>query len=117
MSALNYNYTKTHNLKGSKYVGITLNWDYDGRKVHLSMTGYIGKAVICFGHKIPTKRQDSPYPSAPIKYGEKTKYAKATDDIHLLDKKEKKYIQRVNGTLLYICRAVDLTLLTPLSAI
>ena len=100
MSALNYNYTINHDLKGSKYVGITLDWDYDGRKVHLLMTGYISEAVIRFRHKIPTKRQDSPYLFAPVKYGEKTQNSKAPDDTPLLDNKGKNYIQRVNDTLL-----------------
>ena len=47
----------------------------------------------------------------------KTQYAKDPDDNHFLYNKGKKYIQRVNGTLLYIGRSVDSTLLTPLSAI
>ena len=117
MSALNNNYTITHDWKGSKYVGITLDWYYGGRKLYLSMSGYIGEAVIRFGHKIPTKRQDSPYPSAPVDYGKKTQYDKAPDDIPLLDDKVKKYIQCVNGTLVYIGRYFESTLTTPLSAI
>ena len=100
MSALNYNYTINHDLKGSKYVGITLDWDYDGRKVHLLMTGYISEAVIHFRHKIPTKRQDSPYLFAPVKYGKKTQNTKAPDYTPLLDNKGKNYIQCVHNTLL-----------------
>ena len=35
MSALNNSYTITHDWQGSKNSGITLDWDYNGRKVHL----------------------------------------------------------------------------------
>ena len=98
MSALNNNYTTTHNWKGSKYVGITLDWGYDGQKLYLSMPGYIGKAVIRFGHKIPTKRQDSLYPITSVNYSGKTKYAKAPYDTPFLNDKVKNYIQHVNGT-------------------
>ena len=107
MFILNNNLTITNDWRGYKYVGITLDWDYGGRKVHPSMPGYIGEAVIHFRHKIPTKRQDSSCPSAPVKYGEKKQYTKAPDDTPLLDDKRKKYIQCVNGNLLYIGRAVD----------
>ena len=89
MSALNNNYTISHDLKGSNYAEITLDWYYDGIKVHLSMSGYIAEAVICFLQKIPTKRQDLPYPSATVKYGKKTKYAKAPDETPRLDNKGK----------------------------
>ena len=117
MSSLNDNYTITHYLKGSKYVRITLDWNYDGRKLHLSIPGYIAEAVIRFGHKIPTKRQESPHPIAPVKYGKKTQYAKNPYDTPLLNDKGKNYILRVYGTLLYIRITVNLTLLTLLSAI
>ena len=85
MSALNDNYTITHDWKGSKYAGITLDWDYNGLELHLSIPAYIDEAVIRFGHKIPTKRQDWPYPSNLVNYGKKTQYAKASDDTPLLD--------------------------------
>ena len=49
------------------------------------MPGYICEAVISFGQKIPTKRQDSPYPSAPVTYSKKTQYAKDPDNTPLLD--------------------------------
>ena len=39
------------------------------------------------------------------------------DDILLLDKEGKKYVQSVMGTLLYYTRVVDAMLLVPLSAI
>ena len=35
---------------GTRYLGLTLDWDYKLRKVHLFMPGYIKKALIQFGH-------------------------------------------------------------------
>jgi hypothetical protein len=30
----------------TRYLGLTLDWDYKNRRVHLSMPGYIKKALI-----------------------------------------------------------------------
>ena len=65
MSALKEDYT---------IVGITLDWDYDEKKVHLSMPGYIAAALLRFKHPTPSKRQDSPHPHTAPKYGAKTLY-------------------------------------------
>ncbi len=32
--------------EGTKYLGLTLNWDFKNRRVHLSMPGYIKKALV-----------------------------------------------------------------------
>jgi hypothetical protein len=42
---LNKHYKLTCNWTGSRYIGITLNWDYKRRQVHLSMPGYVEKAL------------------------------------------------------------------------
>ncbi len=39
--------------EGTHYLGITLDWDYKKREVHLSMPGYVERALARFGHKIP----------------------------------------------------------------
>ena len=97
MAVLNKDYTITHDWKGAKYVGITLDWDYAEQKLHLSMPGYIKEAHQCFNHPMPAKRQDSPYPHTPPKYGAKIQYADEQDTAQLLDKEGKRYIQRVCG--------------------
>ena len=33
--------------EGERYCGITIKWDYEGRKVHLAMPGYLPKALTC----------------------------------------------------------------------
>ena len=117
MSVLREFYAITHDWKGNKYIGITLDWDYERKKVHLSMSGYIGKALTQFKHLTPTKGQDLPYPSAPTKYGAKIQYAQTPVDAPLLDEEGKKFIQQVCGKFLFYGRAVDGTILVALSAI
>ena len=91
--ALEENYTVTTEWDGIRYIGIKLDWDYTRRQVHLSMPGYVGKALKQFSHTLQ-KKQDQPYPSAPIKYGEKKQYATQQLTAPLLDKNGKKYIKK-----------------------
>ena len=67
-------------MEGKKYIGITLDWDYKQRQVHLSMPGYVKRALQQLNHPYPTRQQDLPYPCAPIKYGAKIQYAKTPVD-------------------------------------
>jgi hypothetical protein len=39
--------------KGERYCGPTIKWDYKGQKVHLSMPGYMRKALTHFQHSPP----------------------------------------------------------------
>jgi hypothetical protein len=59
---------------GERYCGLTIKWDYPGRKVHLSLPGYIPKALLCFKHPIPTTPQDQPYPHIKPNYGANTQH-------------------------------------------
>ncbi len=102
---------------GTRYIGITLDWDYNKRQVHLSMPGYKAKALKQFQHKTPSSPQHSPFHCAPIKYGAKKQYAIEESTAAPLDKKGKKFIQKVCGKFLFLGRAVDPTLLCPISAI
>ena len=63
------------------------------------------------------KIQNSPHPHVTPQYGVKTQYAAEEIDSPPLLKEETTYVQAVAGTLLYHVRAVDLTILTALSAI
>eukprot|EP01082_Thalassiosira_pseudonana_P012372 g11214.t1 g11214 contig5:382941-386300(-) len=117
MGVLKQHYEITEDWKGEKYCGLTIDWDYNNKKVHLSMPGYVNKALKRFGHEHPPNRQDQPYPHTPPKYGAKVQYAEEVKDSPPLNKEEQRYIQQVTGTFLYLARAVDSTMLTPLSAI
>ena len=101
---------------GTRYIGITLDWDHNKRQVHLSMPNYVKKALKLFQH-IAGKLQYSPYPSVPIQYGAKKQYATQESTAPLLDNKAKRFIQQVCGKFLFLGRAVDSTLLCPISTI
>ena len=75
-AALEQYYKVTNDWSGARYIGITIDWDYKRKQVHLSMPGYVAKALKQFQHSKPTKKQQSPYPCARIIYGAKKQYAK-----------------------------------------
>ena len=116
-ATLEEHYKVTNDWEGKRYIGITLDWDYKRRQVHLSMPGYVAKALKQFQHQKSTKKQNAPFPCARIIYGAKKQYATQQSQAPPLDKKGKKYIQQVCGKFLFLGRAVDSTLLCPISAI
>jgi hypothetical protein len=79
---------------------------------------YVKKALQCFQHPPPPmKPQNQPHPSINKTYGAKAQNAKPPDEAPQLDKARKKFIQEVTGVFLFLARAVDGTMLTPLSAL
>ncbi len=110
-------YQCSHETQGERYCGLTIKWDYPGKKVHLSMPGYVEKALKRFQHPPPKVKQDQPHPHISKTYDAKVQHATAPDKTSLLDKKGKKFIQEVTGVFLFLARAVDSTMLTPLSTI
>ena len=61
INVLRKDYTITVDTEATKYIGLTVERDYDNRKVHTHMPGYLGKAITRFKHGIPTKVQNSPH--------------------------------------------------------
>ena len=45
MNALKEDYEISENWHGEKYIGLTFDWDYDRGEVHISMPGYVAKAL------------------------------------------------------------------------
>ena len=117
VAALKEDYEVETDWEGTKYCGVTIDWDYKKREVHISMPGYVKKACVRFEHEMPRKTQDSPHKHTVPTYGAKIQYAKESDTSRPLDKEEKRYIQKVIGTFLYYARAVDGTMLPALSAL
>eukprot|EP00804_Cyclotella_cryptica_P015402 CCRYP_008024-RA/>CCRYP_008024-RA protein AED:0.10 eAED:0.10 QI:0/-1/0/1/-1/1/1/0/936 len=116
LSVLQEHYTVKADWAGTRYIGIHLHWDYVQRKVHLHMPGYVKKALTQFQHVLK-KKQQQPFPHAPIVYGAKQQFAKSASTAPLVSEQDKNFIQRVCGKFLFLGRAVDSTLLTPLSAL
>ena len=50
------NNTVTSEWDGRQYIGITINWEYKRRQVHLSMPKYVTKSLKQFNHK-PQKKK------------------------------------------------------------
>jgi hypothetical protein len=51
INILKEHYEISEDWLGSKYIGINFDWDYENRRVHLSMPGYIEKALKRFWHQ------------------------------------------------------------------
>ena len=81
------------------------------------MIKYIPKLLQKFSHDQPKKDQHSPYRAPPKKYGTASQDPLEEDTTAKISDVQKLRIQRVIGGLLYYARAVDLTILTALSAI
>ena len=117
ISVINQNYVTSVDWTGSRYIGLTLDWDYVQRMVHLSMPEYCENARQRFKHDMPKKRQDQPYPHLERKYGAKQQYVEDDDTSPALSKAEKTHVQEVIGVYLYYARAVDCTMLTALGSL
>jgi hypothetical protein len=104
-------------MAGDKLAGISIQWDYPGKRCQLSMPGYIDTLFIKFKHPRPPKPRLSLYACLPISYGAKSQLTPESDTSALLDDKRKHRIQEIVGSLLYYARAVDNKLLVALSAI
>jgi hypothetical protein len=89
-NALEEHYKLTCDWTGKRYIGITLDWDYNKHHVHLSMPNYMQKALKQFQHK--DGKLHAPYQSAPIQYGANKKYATQELKAPLLDDKAKWFI-------------------------
>ena len=110
-------YPMTADKDATKYIGLTVQWDYTNRKAHIHMSGYLDKAFVRFNHEKPMKIQSSLHPHVPPNYEAKTQCAAEEIESPPLSKEDTTYVQAVARTLLYHARAVDPTILPALSAI
>ncbi len=110
-------YKLTKDWTGSLYCGITLDWNYLGRYVDVSMPGYIKKKLKEYGHIYPNRIQTCPYSPEPKSYGAKAQAPLPIDESEPLDMKGILKVQQIVGSILYYARAVDMTVLMALSSI
>ena len=116
ITALKKHYDVTVDLEGKEYMKIELDWDYENKRVHLSMAPYLQKALRQFDNLVPTQHQDSPYPFTKPKYGAKQQFAEY-DISTPSGKEDQKYVQQVTGKFNWYARGVDGTMLVPISAL
>ena len=74
------------------------------------MPNYIDNLLHKLGHTPPKKYNDVPYPYTQPAYGQKQQFAKPTDTSPKLNAQETVKIQSTIGSLLYYCRALDMTI-------
>jgi hypothetical protein len=107
MKTLNELYTVSEDWTGSKYCGLTLEWDYTNCTIDISILVYIKRALQCFNHPAPTHQQHAPHAWQKPTYCTMTQYAPAPNTSLALNAKDTKHVQEVLGTLLYYAHAVD----------
>jgi hypothetical protein len=79
-------YILTEDWTGSLYCGITLEWDYVGRTVNISMPGYIKMKLQEYKHIMPKKLQMCPYSPEPKKFGTEAQAPLPNNSTSKLDK-------------------------------
>ncbi|KAL7476295.1 hypothetical protein ACHAW6_003413, partial [Cyclotella cf. meneghiniana] len=89
--------------EGRELVKIELDWNYENKKVHLSMKPYLDKLLRQFNNVVPTKHQDSPFPHVEPRYGAKVQFAKYNQS-KPVGEAEKKHIQKVNRKCIFLSR-------------
>ena len=92
LQALSKYHVVGENKKGDRYCGITIDWDYQKKKVHLSMPGYCSEVQQRFQHKAQ-KVQNQPHWHSLPAYGANIQYAKKEDDLPILNEDDKLFIQ------------------------
>ena len=75
LKTLEQNYEITTDWEGTKFAGIDLAWDYNGRHANrtcrISMDGYITIILLKYEHPRPSKLQLSPHKHSEVIYGAK----------------------------------------------
>lgn len=117
LSALQDKYTVTTDWSGRKYLGLTLDWNYEDRHVDLSMPNYIANALHKFQHPTPQKPEHAPHAHQAIVYGKGPQLTAAPDTSAPLNPAETKRLQELLGTLLYYGQAIDSSILVALGTL
>ena len=110
-------YKITIDWSGTKYCGLTLAWDYDARTCHMSMPGYVKKALERFQHPAPKRPQHSPYAWTAPNYGSAVQYAADEDTSEPLLADGIQRLQEIVGVFLFYARAVDSSMLPALGSL
>ena len=116
LTTLQKEYKCSTDWTGNRYIGLTLDWNYEKGTVTLSMPGYIERALTRFEHPPPSRPEYLPHAWNAPTYGSRQQYVTHVTS-ELLDAKDTKRVQEVLGTLLYYARAIDCTLVPSIGSI
>jgi len=97
IDALEKDYTISTDWDATKYIGLTINWDYVIRNVNIHMPGYLSKAMQRFKHPTPAKQQNAPHPHIAPNYGAKVQFSPEDDDSPPLTRKIQNTSKRWQG--------------------
>ncbi len=100
---LNKHYKCLQDWDGQRYLGMNIDWNYNNKKVHVSMLEYVPEALTQFQHPAPKKPQHQPYPHVTPTYGARVHYAEDDDTSPLLDKTEKNICSRGHRHVPILC--------------
>ena len=118
MKILGDNYEdETNDWTGSLYSGIRFDWDYTKCQVHLSMPGYVRKAMVQFQHEFPENFTTTSHLHTPPVYRNKVQLAQQDSTAPLLDKADNTKVRQVVGQFLFYAQAIGSNLLMGLNAI
>jgi hypothetical protein len=109
-------YKITVDWTGTKYIGLTLAWNYTQGFVDISMPGYVKRALLRFQHPQPLKPQHAPSKFTRPAYGQQ-QLTPIPDSSDILETDATRRLQEIIGVLLYYARAIDNTMLVALNAL
>jgi hypothetical protein len=117
LKALNELYTVTTQMGNThKYIGITMIYNRKEKYIHHCMPGYIEKGLKRF-RRFNLKGADSPCIYIPPQYGKHTHDVLPDAPSEPLTPEQIQELQEIIGVFLFYARAVDPTMITPLSKI
>jgi hypothetical protein len=117
MACIKKNYNISSDWNGTAYCGLTLDWNYQDRTVDLYMPRYIKATLHRYHHPSPARPEHAPYTWNPPIYGANTQFVSEPTPSAAISDKDVNKLQQLTGTLLYYARAVDPTLILPLSVL
>jgi hypothetical protein len=100
--------------EGSKFIGMSIDYDRAAHTITLSMPGYVVAALKRFGVIYSGTPTHGPSKFQDIVYGQKIQFT-STDDSPACSPSDASYIREVIGVFLYYARAIDSTMLPTLS--
>jgi hypothetical protein len=109
------NYKLSTDWTGSRYCGLTIQWDYENCTCNISMPGYITRALNRFLHPAPKHPRLPPHPWERPNYSNKTQLTPVLDTLPAISSADKLRLQEVLGTLLYYAGGLDVTIPTAIS--
>ena len=99
---------------GSKYIGMSVDYNKKARWLDIWMPGYVSAALKRFGVPHPSKPTHGPMHFNPITYGKQQQLVEV-DESPLASEAQARFIREVVGVFMYYARAVDITMPCPLS--